>query len=57
MAMLDMNMLALPGGRERTVAEYRALFAAAGFKLARILPLPEALGVSLIEASPVAGGT
>jgi SAM-dependent methyltransferase len=57
MAMLDMNMLALPGGRERTEAEYRALFAAAGFKLARVLPLPEAVGVSLIEASPVAGGT
>jgi hypothetical protein len=48
-AMLDLHMLALPGGRERTGAEYGVLFAVTGFVLARILPLPEAVGVSLIE--------
>ena len=53
MAMLDMNMLALPGGRERTEAEYRALFQAARFALERILPLPDRGGLSLIEAAPV----
>ncbi len=31
-------MLALTGGRERAVGAYRALFAAAGFDLARIIP-------------------
>jgi len=53
MAMLDMNMLALPGGRERTEAEYRALFEAARFALERVLPLPEGGGLSLIEAAPI----
>lgn len=56
MAMIDINMLAVPGGRERTEAEYRALFAAAGFTLAQILPLSapsDRLDVSLIEAVPV----
>ena len=53
MAMLDMNMLALPGGRERTEADYRALFEAARFALKRVLPLPEGGGLSLIEAAPV----
>lgn len=56
MAMIDINMLAVPGGRERTEAEYRALFAAAGFALAQILPLSalsDRLDVSLIEAVPV----
>jgi hypothetical protein len=56
MAMIDINMLAIPGGRERTEAEYLALFAAAGFTLAQILPLSapsDRLDVSLIEAVPV----
>lgn len=36
---LDLEMLVMaPGGRERTEAEYRALFIAAGFKLTRIVP-------------------
>lgn len=56
MAMIDINMLAVPGGRERTEAEYHALFAAAGFTLAQILSLSapsDRLDVSLIEAVPV----
>src|SRR5438105_4635259 len=36
--LLDITMLALPGGQERTEAEYRALFAGAGFRLARVVP-------------------
>jgi hypothetical protein len=51
LAMMDMNMLVMPGGRERSEAEYRALLAAADFRLARIVPT--ASGASLIEAIPV----
>ena len=32
-AFSDLNMLVLPGGRERTEEEYAALFAAAGLRL------------------------
>lgn len=45
--LMDINMLALPGGQERTEDEYRALFAAAGFKLTRIIPT--ASPISVIE--------
>jgi hypothetical protein len=51
MAMLDINMLAMPGGQERTEAEYRVLFAKAGVVLSQVKPLP-GLDVSLIEAIP-----
>jgi hypothetical protein len=51
MAMLDINMLAMPGGQERTEAEYRVLLANAGFILTQIRTLP-GLDVSLIEADP-----
>ena len=34
----DVNMLVHTGGRSRTEAEFRALFAAAGFELTRIIP-------------------
>jgi hypothetical protein len=41
-------MLLLPGGRERTEAEFAALFARHGFELARIVPTESPL--SVIEA-------
>jgi O-methyltransferase domain/Dimerisation domain len=44
----DLNMLVMTGGRERTEAQYRALFEAAGLRLTRILPTATAF--SLIEA-------
>jgi predicted O-methyltransferase YrrM len=34
--LLDVNMLVMTGGRERTEDEYRALFAAAGLRLERV---------------------
>jgi hypothetical protein len=34
--LLDLNMLVMTGGRERTVSEYVALLAQAGFRLAPI---------------------
>ena len=48
---LDLNMLAIPGGRERTEAEYRTLYEDSGYKLERIVPTPTE--VSVIEGRPV----
>lgn len=45
---LDLTMLVITsGGRERTEAEYRALFEKAGFKLTRIVPTQDE--ISIIE--------
>ncbi|MBZ5507019.1 MAG: methyltransferase [Acidobacteriia bacterium] len=35
---IDLEMMAFPGGRERTEEEFRRLFAAAGLRLTRIVP-------------------
>ena len=48
---LDLTMLVVPGGMERTEAEYRALFGRAGFRLDRIVPTKG--DVSVIEGVPV----
>ncbi|MBX9787294.1 MAG: methyltransferase [Pirellulales bacterium] len=45
--LIDINMLVMPGGKERTAAEYKSLYAAAGLKLSRIVPTAGAM--SLIE--------
>lgn len=45
---IDLEMLMLPGGRERTEEEYRALLAGAGFRLTRIVPTKSPF--SVIEA-------
>ena len=45
---LDLEMLLMPGGRERTEREWRELFANAGFKITQILPIQ--MGKSVIEA-------
>ena len=36
--ILDLEMLVLPSGKERTEAEFATLFAAAGWKLTRVVP-------------------
>src|SRR4029077_18444342 len=36
--LLDLHMMVLLGGLERTEAEYRRLFAAHGFRLTRVVP-------------------
>jgi len=46
--MLDMVMLVLPGGQERTEAEYKSLLEKADFRLTRIVPT--ASSVSIVEA-------
>ena len=48
--LIDLEMLLLPGGRERTGEEFRALFAQAGFALTKIVPTESPLAV--IEARP-----
>jgi hypothetical protein len=45
--LLDLEMMVLVGGKERTEAEYGALYEAAGFRLTRIIPTSSPL--SLIE--------
>lgn len=47
---MDVHMLTLLGGRERTAAEYQALLEAAGFRPAQVVPTCSPAGVSLIEA-------
>jgi hypothetical protein len=44
-------MLVIPGGQERTEAEYRQLYAAAGFQLERIVPTKA--DVSIVEGRPM----
>ena len=48
--MLDMVMLAAPGGEERTASQYSTLLDEAGFRMTRVVPT-ESL-VSLVEAVP-----
>ncbi len=46
----DLNMLVSPGGRERTVEEYAALFQAAGFRLSGTTTTPSVMQV--LEGAP-----
>ena len=46
--LVDLQMLALTGGRERSEAEYRALLAAAGFTTSRVILAGS--GFSILEA-------
>ena len=47
--LLDLAMLLIPGGQERTEEEYRRLYEAAGFRLTRVVPTRA--DVSVIEGS------
>jgi SAM-dependent methyltransferase len=49
--LLDLEMIVMtPGGRERTEREFRKLFAAGGFRLARVIPT--ASPVCILEGIP-----
>ena len=48
---IDLNMLVMTGGRERTEEEYRLLLEAGGFKLTKVIPTGSPM--SIIEAEPV----
>jgi hypothetical protein len=47
---VDLVMLVVSGGRERTVAEYTSMYAASGFKLTRTIAI--ANGFAIIEGVP-----
>ena len=49
--LIDLEMLMMPGGKERSESEFRALFKSAGFELARVVPTRSPL--SVIEARVV----
>jgi len=48
--LLDLNMLAIPGGRERDADEWRTLLARGGFDLKRVVPTKSP--ISAIESVP-----
>lgn len=48
--MLDIHMLTLLGGRQRTQQEYEALFAQSGFRFRR--QIDTGAGISILEAEP-----
>jgi hypothetical protein len=48
--MMDLLMMVLTGGRERTESEFRSLLDAAGFSLVRVTPT---MGASILESRPV----
>ena len=43
--LIDLEMLLVPGGRERTEQEFRDLFDRAGFRLTRLVPTQSPLSV------------
>ena len=49
--LIDLEMMLLPGGRERTEAEFKALFARNGFTLTRVVPTQAPLWVVEAEVS------
>jgi hypothetical protein len=48
---MDLNMLVMLGGRERTADDFGTLYTQAGFRLTRIVPTTS--GFSVIEGTPV----
>lgn len=48
---IDLNMLVMTGGKERTASEFKTLLAAAGFRLVRVVSTD--VPTDLIEAEPV----
>jgi hypothetical protein len=52
--MVDLVMLTITGGKERTIEEHRALLAGAGFQLNRAIPV--STEIMIVEALPAAIG-
>jgi hypothetical protein len=46
--IIDLEMMVMPGGKERTEEEFRSLFSRAGFELTRVVPTESPL--SVVEA-------
>ena len=51
-ALLDIRMLVMPGGRERTEDEYKQLMEVAGFHWSRSAMLPEPIDMAIVEGIP-----
>lgn len=49
--IMDLNMLVMTGGKERTATEYAALFEKTGFKLTNVFPTPSPM--QIVEAVKV----
>ena len=49
--LLDLTMMVLPGGKERTAEEYQRLLEASGFTFTRIFPTTS--DVSIIEGRKI----
>jgi hypothetical protein len=49
-ALMDLLMMVLTGGRERTESEFRSVLREAGFSLTRVIPTA---GASILESHPV----
>lgn len=47
---MDLIMLVMLGGRERTADEFSEVYAEAGFHLSRIVPISS--GFSVVEGTP-----
>ena len=52
--MVDLVMLTITGGKERTVEEHHALLASAGFRLNRTIPV--SAEITIVEAFPDRSG-
>ncbi len=51
--LMDLNMLVVTGGRERTAKEFEKVLAEAGFETTRVIPTKSPF--SLVEARPSVG--
>lgn len=50
---MDLNMMVMNGGRERTAEEYRSLLKAGGFNLTRVVPTHAEQLMAVIEGEPI----
>jgi hypothetical protein len=53
--LLDINMMLLLPGRERTRVEWEALYRGAGLAITAMIPIPDAYNTFVIEGRRVAG--
>jgi hypothetical protein len=50
--IMDLSIMALTSGKERTEAEFKALFREAGLRVTRIIPTEAPSTLSIVEGSP-----
>jgi len=50
--MMDINMMVMCGGKERTERQWRALLAASGFALSRVVLMPGPVSILEAEKAP-----